>query len=568
MERTKDLVMPVARLRKDVVQRITKNDSGSKLGNETYQFIPSYNSLNQGLDFLMSNAVIEVPNHICYLSDYFMNEFRRWRSDSYIFINCGTGTGKTTFIERISKLKEFNVLILTNRTANREQILNHLDFKNNKGLKQYVKVMSYQVLEKTIDFTSDYLDTFDYIFCDEAHYFLQDSTFNSMVNVSLNKILNTKRAVKIFVSATNERIQQNIVHRLSNRYQNDLIVLSKVLIYEMRKSETLIRRIISFESFESDIKNEILNSEEQWLIFVKSIDIGREWAYQLSKVLKDKVIFLDRDSADQGTSVQRNTFKMLIDDEQFEQKVLITTCLLDNGINIRTQTLKNIVIFDDDPVEIIQMIGRKRKQNMNDYFDLYLLNESNQSLGVSLSNAMRKKNKFQDVQRDIEVYKNLNIIHYLNSKDGDEYRAMSYYNYYIRDYSYNYLGYSQICNEIKNLCMLRNIDSPFDLKVEWVMSKLYQNNNVEIITSDDIKRVEFLNSIDEILNVFMPYNTRKDQKAYHKLISNKYWRYFKKHPGERQDRPLSISNLKSRFVEKQISLDFEIKNGCIKLIRL
>ena len=107
---------------------------------------------------------------------------------------------------------------------------------------------------------------------------------------------------------------------------------------------------------------------------------------------------------------KEKTFKLLIEDETFYQKVLITTSLLDNGVNIRSFDLKNIVCFDDDPIEIVQMIGRKRFINgQNDYFDLFLINESNQSLAVSLGNSISKKKKFISVKKDIEEYQELDL---------------------------------------------------------------------------------------------------------------------------------------------------------------
>ncbi|WP_373153931.1 helicase-related protein [Clostridium sp. AUH-JLR23] len=569
MTKNKNLYQPVKRLRKDVVLR--KDESKMEHENASGYVLPEYVG-NNSFDVMLNFKKKTIPNKFVYISDYFMSEFRTWYYDSYVFINSGTGTGKTTFIEKLAKLGRYGVLVLTNRKANRKQIENHLKNCGCYGLIGNVNVISYQTLEKNKDLTSDILDLYDFIVCDESHYFLADSDFNSQTNLSLMKVMGTKRSIKIFMSATNQDIQVRIIERLKRRYNNDLIVAQKVYIYEMQNQSTKIRNIISFESFERDLLKEVIESKDKWLIFVKSIPQGKDIYRQLSKSLGEGVVFLDKESADEGTDIQRKTFKLLIEDETFYQKVLITTSLLDNGVNIRSFDLKNIVCFDDDPIEIVQMIGRKRFINgQNDYFDLFLINESNQSLAVSLGNSISKKKKFISVKKDIEEYQELDSVHYLNTKEGEAYRNMSYFNPYIPHffkYSYNYLGYSKVCTEIKNLNQLRKADNPFDVKVRWILEKVSGSIEGEILSSSRLNAERFLLSIQDLLNKEFPYETKKDKIYFHSLMSKHFWTWFKKENGERNDRPLSVEKLKEKFIMLDIGLDFVIENGKIKLIKI
>lgn len=569
------LFSPVKRIRKDVVRKHNSNEIEDRIMDiptfETSDFITydlQLNNYNDGLERMLSFKTYLIPEYYQYLSSYFMYEYMKWPADSYVFINAGTGTGKTTFIEELARLSKYHILILTNRRANREQIQNHLKNSGVFGLGYMVKVISYQELEKNIDLTSDILDLYDYIVCDESHYYLADSDFNSLTNLSLMKIMSTKHAVKIFMSATNEYIQDRITKRLINFYKNDLNVAQKLFIYEMQKSATSIRNIISFDNFEKDLVDKILDSNSKWLIFVKSIAQGREFYSKLQKKLDEQIIFLDRDSADEGTEVQKVTFKKLIEDEIFDQKVLITTCLLDNGVNIRSNELNNIVCFDDDPVEIIQMIGRKRfNEHENDFVDIYLYNESNQSLAVSLLNTISKKKKYISVKKDIEELHELDIIHYLNTKEGTEYRNMSYYNPYMHEYSFNYLGYSKTCKEIEVLNTLRKMENPFDLKVCWILNKYKGSITGKIMLSKDIQKERFIQSVSILIDTSCPYRTKKDQISFHKLISDLFWDEFKKLPGERSDRPLDINKLRERFIGLEIPLDFRLSNEEVQLIR-
>lgn len=561
------LKTPVKRLRRDVVLRIDNKDSScNEQSNMVYPIFKS-DYENEGLDIMLKSKTISIPDNYDYISDYFMQEYLKWYQDQYIFINTGTGTGKTTFIEQLASLNKFNILVLTNRKANRKQIVNHLKSKKCYGFGALVKVISYQELEKEKEITSDILDFYDYIVCDESHYFLADSDFNSLTNISLMKIMGTSRAVKLFMSATNQYLQERIFKRLKSRYQNDLIVAQKVFIYNMNKSATVIRNIIAFELFDRDLLDKINNSQEKWLIFVKSISQGKDIYYKLAKELKDDVVFLDRESADEGTEIQKETFRVLTEYEDFHQKVVITTCLLDNGVNIRSTQLKNIVCFDDDPVEIVQMIGRKRSVYFDDYFDLYLINESNQSLAVSYFNTILKKRRFLSVKKDIEEYCELNPIHYLNTKEGAEYRNMSFYHPYNFKYCFNYLGYSKVCQEIKNLNELRMGDSPFMVKVEWLFDKVNSSILGKITTSNQLNAEKFIDSVENIIGKAYPYKTKKEKITFHRLISNYFWTWFKKLNGERADRPMSLNKLEKKFITYNIPLIFVVSGEEVKILK-
>ena len=506
-----------------------------------------------------------LPENINYISDYFMYEFKTWEYDSYNFINCGTGTGKTTFLEKMVALKQFNILILTNRKANRKQIRNHLI---NKNLGIHAILMSYQALEKNERLTSDYLDDFDFIFCDESHYFLADSDFNSRTNLSLRKIMNTKHPIKVLMSATNQEIQRIIINKLAKKYRNDAIVLRKVNIYEMRRNATLVRDIVSFESFDKELKEMVIKSKNQWLIFVKSKDQGNRIFLDLYLNLKKEVIFLDRESADGGTKEQKETFNNLGQNEKFDQKVLIVTKLLDNGVNIKSESLKNIVCFEMDPIEIVQMIGRKRsKIDSMDYFDLYLINESKQSLAVTELNLFSTKDKFVKVREDIVVRHKLSNVHYENTKDGEEYRNMSFYNSYTQGYEANYLGYSKICYSIHIISLLKKSNEPFTAKVTWILEKLNGTIYGKIIDSVTIKKEKFLDEISHYFDIDFEYSSRSEKKQFHKLVSDIFWKYYKKIPGERSDRPLNIDKLLDKFEIYSIPVTFEMKDKKISIKR-
>lgn len=65
--------------------------------------------------------------------------------------------------------------------------------------------------------------------------------------------------------------------------------------------------------------------------------------------------------------------KWCIVKEKRSKKILITTSVMDNGISLEDEYLRNIVIMADTKETFIQMLGRKRIKNNNEKLNLYIL---------------------------------------------------------------------------------------------------------------------------------------------------------------------------------------------------
>lgn len=70
----------------------------------------------------------------------------------------------------------------------------------------------------------------------------------------------------------------------------------------------------------------------------------------------------------------------IVKNEQFEQNILITTSVLDNGINIKDSNIHNIAIDIYDRIEFLQMLGRLRIENENHSVNLYVKEYNIESL--------------------------------------------------------------------------------------------------------------------------------------------------------------------------------------------
>lgn len=77
---------------------------------------------------------------------------------------------------------------------------------------------------------------------------------------------------------------------------------------------------------------------EKWLIFVSSIQRGKALQQRIKKETGRKAVFLSSENkADKR-------WKTLSTEERYDEDVLITTKVLDNGVNISDKGVRHIVI--------------------------------------------------------------------------------------------------------------------------------------------------------------------------------------------------------------------------------
>ena len=75
-------------------------------------------------------------------------------------------------------------------------------------------------------------------------------------------------------------------------------------------------------------------------------------------------IFIDSGSKyRKKTTPEKKAWDQIAQEEKFSQKILITTEVLDNGVNIKDTNLRHIVIQDMEQTTFLQMLGRKRFLN-------------------------------------------------------------------------------------------------------------------------------------------------------------------------------------------------------------
>lgn len=387
-----------------------------------------------------------------WVSDMIGDEYKLWRkrdeNDIYstasrVFIESPTGTGKTYFILRYllpyAAETGRNILYLGNRSALEAQLKRDLG-KSTYSIKadEAEDVTEYKVFlypEKLVRITvinyqsvighmkrgflsalNHHLFSYYYVIFDEAHFFLEDSLFNSMTWLCLDAILREFHlSVFIFISATLEEFMFVIRELLPDYTQYPLGPIQNSMmkkdifhyIAEPRPSKYHPYYYTSDKDLLEAISANVF--KEKWLIFVTSKQGGRTLAARIdsakdrlidqnkSKIrgLKEKLIEKGNEEKKQirdairalnreierlkkckisflsAESKRSCTWKSIVKNSKFNETILITTKVLDNGINIKDREVQHVVLPFCDKTEFIQMLGRRRMEE-DETINLYI----------------------------------------------------------------------------------------------------------------------------------------------------------------------------------------------------
>lgn len=235
---------------------------------------------------------------------------------------------------------------------------------------------------------TNFLDFFSharYLIFDEAHYILDDAPYNKGISFFVQTFLENQfpAATKIFMSGTMEEVYEYV--QLLNAFPEEPIdiIKEKKLLDEKGSNNNphkLIRDLQHCQSPNSilslptdysyiepyqykkteDICTEISKSPsyEKWLIFVKSIEDGAKLKGKLDVVCNGSVCFLSSENKKKDENAE--IYNRLILECKFDCRVLIATTVIYNGINIKDDAVKHIVLPFTSMSVTKQLLGRKR----------------------------------------------------------------------------------------------------------------------------------------------------------------------------------------------------------------
>lgn len=116
---------------------------------------------------------------------------------------------------------------------------------------------------------------------------------------------------------------------------------------------------VYFHEYEDLIHEIEATSGQKWLIFVDNEKKGKKFLEELVNEGIEDVGFLSRYEIDHNEE-SKAVYDDIVTYESYECRILITTSVLDCGINICDPKVKNIVIACDNKTGFLQMLGRKR----------------------------------------------------------------------------------------------------------------------------------------------------------------------------------------------------------------
>lgn len=369
-----------------------------------------------------------------FISDYLEKQISRFSSAFPVFIDAQTGSGKNTFIEKhlikYADENEKTILILSNRIAvdiaQKKRIareigcINELELKyKENGWKVDVNEIGNVMIMTYQQFLNDRTvlkKHFDYVVADECHYFWTDSAFSNSTERVLNKIIfNFESSVRIYMTSTpdnifpiikdkegvNKRIRpfedtmlvsedyiclsdkactKFYYNKFIKTFKNANFYMCKAVedckfkvnknlyqFYKFDRDYNYIDKIIPFTKTEELV--ELINNSEnkrKWVVFVDNNDLGNQLQVKIPNS-----IFINaqkRYCDDEATEC----FSDLTSTEKFDQRVLISTSVIDNGINLKNSEIREVVICADSMETFIQMLGRIRITNKNHKLNLYI----------------------------------------------------------------------------------------------------------------------------------------------------------------------------------------------------
>lgn len=312
------------------------------------------------------------------VTECIQQDYLEWQRGDIITISAGTGKGKSHFIknELYDHAKSIGkrILFFLHRTNTLEQFEAEIA---TEGKDDVIELITYQSFEKAI-IRQNQVDLwmYEYIICDEYHYFGNDSSFNKFTDLSLNEIIEgTDERVVVLMSATNEFIKEYLQTRKS------IIPKEYVLPANYDYVKTL-------EFYDDDqliiegLKKRVENGEKA-LIFIESAND----CYELYKQFEEHSMFICGRSHSNYKYVDEEKREQLLENQRFDDLFLFTTQTLDAGVNIVDDDLHFIIVDIADPDVLVQCVGRKRIRDAEaDYVHLVVKNRSNGRLGYDKGN--------------------------------------------------------------------------------------------------------------------------------------------------------------------------------------
>lgn len=318
----------------------------------------------------------------------------KWEPLQSVIISAQTGQGKNYFIEKkvIPYVDDLNyknntkqkVLIISNRLALKYQIKNRLNGMENSDEDDEGEIYSYKETADIMTYQSilgkkEYLKRIQrsarskylFVICDEAHFFTSDAMFNPYTDKILQTIASVfNKAIRVYMTATPYECLAPII-----QYEKHMPVF-----YHFKRNYNYLN-ICTYQAIEElyEIIIKSVARKEKWLIFIDDKQRCERIKESLERMeekmcssMQNANFMMDKIYAVNAESKKDRKYLSMIQKERLGEDiyVLITTSVLDNGVNLRD--VDHIVVSDMAQVKCLQMVGRARVNDQYDHKTLYI----------------------------------------------------------------------------------------------------------------------------------------------------------------------------------------------------
>lgn len=344
--------------------------------------------------------------------------YKKWKKGDIVRIQAQTGTGKTYFIKSvlIPHMESWeHMLIVANRINLKRQLKKDLIKYYNEKMPETLKeldslttignvtILSYQTIAelKKADkygLTNLNLDNYDYIICDECHFFFSDGAFNNKCYLAWQELIKNRHrnAIKIFISATMDEVVKTIDMSVDKIHETGFGTYKNCTLFKYSTgidySYLNTQYFSNIKDITLTIKNDI--GGEKWLIFVTKKSDAQ---YIKEHLEGNKIVSIITKDTD---ITENEDLQSIIIESKYKCDVLVCTKAMDNGINIADDSVKNIVIMAWDKISFIQELGRVRV----DIDDAPLINLYIPTMSWSAFNTLITK-QYEYKEKLIEFYR-------------------------------------------------------------------------------------------------------------------------------------------------------------------
>lgn len=356
------------------------------------------------------------------VADSLSETFKRWCYGQPVMITAPTGSGKTTLVIKIAgychkRTPDKWVLLLVNRKAIAVQ---QMQIFASKLGSRWAKITDsdvfelFEVLDDIGVIIATYqgfaahrdkfpLDKVEWVVFDEVHVFHADSLFNPQLDQLFWKLPKLfSHAHRLYLTATPD----SIVHDICAAEKQNLAECAscphcsclgkgKLLFYKFPAHSQYVD-LRYFRERGEIVELVKQNPADQFLIFASNKeDTENPKKKSYSKLLTEAGIawgYLD--SEHKGTPL----WKRICKDGTFDEQVLLSTSVLDTGVNLKGAHLHHIVVESTDQMEFLQMIGRRRLEK-HDSLNAYIRAYNRESIKRNLLSFEKQLNFIRDAYK-------------------------------------------------------------------------------------------------------------------------------------------------------------------------